>query len=77
MFPPNAGTSGGVFAPADTKLQLSANTGVEGTGTVQAHLIPTVWVLPASVFLPLRVILGPLWYQCSERPGRSERELGS
>ncbi|KAL6305714.1 hypothetical protein BKA93DRAFT_211137 [Sparassis latifolia] len=43
-FPPssNSATSGGIFMPGDTNVQLSASPNVTSQTTLTAHLIPTV-----------------------------------
>ncbi|KAF7800086.1 hypothetical protein EIP86_011329 [Pleurotus ostreatoroseus] len=42
VFPPSAGSSGGIFAPADTNIQLSAVPGVAMDGAIVAHVIPSL-----------------------------------
>ncbi|KAJ7042351.1 hypothetical protein C8F04DRAFT_945998 [Mycena alexandri] len=42
FFPPNGKAAGGTFSLGDTPLKLSADTKVEATTTVSAHLIPTI-----------------------------------
>ncbi|KAJ7779695.1 hypothetical protein B0H16DRAFT_1300149 [Mycena metata] len=42
FFPPNGKATGGTFSLGDTPLKLSADTKVEATTTVSAHLIPSI-----------------------------------
>ncbi|KAJ7471656.1 hypothetical protein B0H11DRAFT_1729811 [Mycena galericulata] len=42
FFPPNGKSSGGTFSLGDTPLKLSADTNATATGTVEAHLIPSI-----------------------------------
>ncbi|KAJ7053177.1 hypothetical protein C8F01DRAFT_996912, partial [Mycena amicta] len=42
VFPPNGKQSGGAFQLGDTPLKLSADTKAAATGTVEAHLIPSI-----------------------------------
>ncbi|KDQ51373.1 hypothetical protein JAAARDRAFT_41224 [Jaapia argillacea MUCL 33604] len=62
FFPPaNGHTSGGIFTPQDSQLQLSVSPSVSATGTIAAHLIPTLQfgvdafdgVASATIFLDL------------------------
>lgn len=42
FFPPGAGSSSGNFAPADTGLSLAASPNVAASGSIEAHIIPTL-----------------------------------
>ncbi|KAF8154920.1 hypothetical protein B0H34DRAFT_783905 [Crassisporium funariophilum] len=64
VFPPNserAKAAGGVFTLGDTPIKLSASPSVNATGTIEAHLIPSLnlglsalgGVVDAGVFLEL------------------------
>ncbi|KAJ7495528.1 hypothetical protein FB451DRAFT_1077168 [Mycena latifolia] len=60
FFPPNGKQSGGSFSLGDTPLKLSADTKAAATGTIEAHVIPSInlgisalGVVDATVFLDL------------------------
>jgi hypothetical protein len=62
VFPPSSNkTSGGTFNVGDTPLKLSASPGVNATGTLEAHLIPSLNlglsalgnIVEANVFLEM------------------------
>ncbi|KAI0340900.1 hypothetical protein BDW22DRAFT_1333399 [Trametopsis cervina] len=42
FFPPKKGSSSGDFKPADTSLNLSVAPNVAATGSLEAHIIPTI-----------------------------------
>ncbi|KAI0700589.1 hypothetical protein BC835DRAFT_1304043 [Cytidiella melzeri] len=42
FFPPDTGSSGGDFVPASTGLSLAATPNAAASGSVEAHIIPTI-----------------------------------
>ncbi|KJA17632.1 hypothetical protein HYPSUDRAFT_205982 [Hypholoma sublateritium FD-334 SS-4] len=61
VFPPNGNGTKGTFSIDDTPLQISASPNATATGTVEAHLIPSVnlgitalgGIVQATIFLDL------------------------